>query len=142
MRHAAMLAGAVLLAGCAPPPEVTGRALYGAHCAVCHGADARGGAGPDLTAIRADAGGVFPTLRVLDHIDGYARVRAGPTAMPEFGAALQEGGLVMVASGDGGRTPVPERLVALAAYLESVQRQAAARQEGFVASGAAFGFGT
>lgn len=33
----------------APPPD--GAAIYGARCAVCHGADGSGGAGPDLRGI-------------------------------------------------------------------------------------------
>ncbi len=61
------------LMACAPSPEVTGRALFQDHCAACHGAEAQGGAGPDLTGIAGREGGVFPSLAVMEHIDGYAR---------------------------------------------------------------------
>ena len=59
---------------------------------------------------------------VMSVIDGYTRRTAGNVTMPEFGADLQAGDLVLVDTGDGIVTPTPERLVALAEYLESVQR--------------------
>lgn len=122
---------AVGLLACAPRPEVTGRALFAEHCAACHGADARGGGPlaeglsrdvPDLTRIGARNGGVFPMARVMSQIDGYRRARAGDVVMPEFGAALQAGELVLFDSGDGIVSPTPERLVDLALYLRSIQR--------------------
>jgi len=46
---AAMAQGGAAPAASAPPSAETGRALFAAHCARCHGADARGSAqGPDL----------------------------------------------------------------------------------------------
>lgn len=134
MRIRAVLAGVAACAGilaCAPPPEVTGRALYQDFCVSCHGPSGRGGgpeaaerglAVPDLTLISARNGGRFPMAGVMSTIDGYTRRRAGPIVMPEFGVALQEGPLVLVDTGDGIVTPTPERLVALAEYLRSIQR--------------------
>lgn len=127
----AALAVALGLAACAPPPDVTGRALFADFCTGCHGTDARGGGPlaqgldrpvPDLTLIAARAGGVFPTARVMSVIDGYTRRQEGNVTMPEFGVALQEGPLVLFDTGDGVMTPTPEPLVQLAAYLESLQR--------------------
>ncbi len=113
------------LAGCAPftGPEA-GRTLYTQNCASCHGADARGGAQiPDLTQITARAGGSYPQDRVLDKLDGYAR---GQTAyagaeMPNFGDLLT-GRLTRVQSATGLSREMPEKIVALDAYLRSIQR--------------------
>lgn len=118
------------LAACMPPPEVTGRALYSEFCVSCHGAEGRGD-GPraaaldrapaDLTGISARNGGVFPMASVLSTIDGYTRARENNLTMPEFGVMLEDGPLVMIDTGDGILTPTPERLVALAEYLRSIQ---------------------
>ena len=58
----------------------------------------------------------------MSQIDGYRRARAGDVVMPEFGAALQAGELVLFDTGDGIVSPTPERLVDLALYLRSIQR--------------------
>ncbi len=124
-----ILAGAGLLA-CAPPPEVTGRALYGEFCVSCHGTEGRGD-GPaaggldrkpaDLTRIAARNGGTFPLARVISTIDGYTRAREDNLTMPEFGVMLEDGPLVLVDTGDGIPTPTPERLLALAEYIRTLQ---------------------
>lgn len=127
------LAAAGLLAACVPQPDdqPTGRALYGEFCADCHGA---GGAGDgpvaallpkapaDLTGISARNGGRFPLARVMSTIDGYSRLADHASIMPEMGPVLQEGRPVMVDTGDGVQTPVPPRLLALARYVESLQK--------------------
>ena len=101
---------------------------FAENCAACHGATGRGdvaaGAGlsprpADLTGLAARNGGVFPTTRVMAYIwrgEGAAAHRA----MPNF-AGLMEGALVPYDGGDGIDTPTPERLVALAEYLKTVQ---------------------
>ena len=121
------------LAACADreEPEVSGRAVYQDYCVTCHGVSGRGD-GPaagglaqkpaDLTRITARNGGTFPQVRVMSVIDGYTRRDQHGTTMPEMGPVLQEGRLVVVDTGDGVMTPTPERLVALADYLESIQR--------------------
>lgn len=94
------------------------------NCVACHGADARGGAQlPDLTQIAARAGGVYPQGRVLDKLDGYARgaVVYGGAEMPNFGDLLT-GRLTRVETPQGLSRPLPERIVALEAYLRSLQR--------------------
>ncbi|MDD7969811.1 c-type cytochrome [Roseinatronobacter alkalisoli] len=121
----AALTGLFIIAGCTPftTPQA-GRALYGQNCAACHGADARGGAQvPDLTALARRHGGDYPQAMVLDKLDGYARGQnayAG-AEMPEFGHLLT-GRLTRVRTGRGLTRPLPERIVALDAYLRSIQQ--------------------
>lgn len=125
MRTVLALSLAAVLAGCSPwtSPQA-GRALYEQNCAACHGADARGGAQvPDLTQITARAGGTYPQMRILDKLDGYAQ---GQTAyagseMPNFGDLLT-GRLSRVQTPSGLSRPLPEKIVALDAYLASIQR--------------------
>lgn len=119
------------LAACAPERQVSGRALYDAYCLSCHGATGRGD-GPaaaglphppaDLTGIAARNGGSFPMVRVMSVIDGYTRRGDRASVMPELGAALQEGPVILYDAGDGVATPTPANLVALAEYLRKLQR--------------------
>lgn len=125
MRPVLALSFAAALVGCSPwtSPQA-GRALYDQNCAACHGADARGGAQvPDLTQITARAGGTYPRMRILDKLDGYAQ---GQTAyagaeMPNFGDLLT-GRLLRVQTPSGLSRPLPEKIIALDAYLASIQR--------------------
>lgn len=132
LRPLALLAAAVAgIAACAPTKVVTGADLYGDFCASCHGASGVGD-GPaaallekkpaDLTRISARNRGHFPLTQVLSTIDGYTRAAEGDHVMPEFGAMLSGGPTVLVDSGDGIKTPTPAHLVALAQYLQSIQR--------------------
>lgn len=115
----------LVAAGCSPfaTPQA-GRALYNQNCVACHGADARGGAQmPDLTTLAQRHGGEYPQILVLDKLDGYAR---GQTAyagaeMPEFGHLLT-GRLTRVQTERGLSRPLPEPIVALDAYLQSIQQ--------------------
>lgn len=129
---AAMFFMAGVVVACArndmPEPE-DGRMLFAENCAICHGADGKGGGPaaegmdpqpPDLTQISARNGGVFPTSMVLSAIDGYTRQPAAED-MPEFGALL-EGPMVPVDTGGPLMTPTPRPLAALAAYLELIQK--------------------
>lgn len=118
------LAGCVGQGGVGPDPTRD----FSEYCAACHGAGGRGdgpageGLSPkpaDLTGLAAQNGGVFPTTRVMAYIwrgEGAAAHRA----MPAF-APLLEGSLIPYDGGDGIETPTPERLVALAEYLKTVQ---------------------
>ena len=130
MRQAGAMAvlAMIAVAGCANEVE-TGRASYTSLCAECHGDDGTGD-GPsslaltakpaDLTQISKRNGGAFPRTAIMAKIDGYAKGEPHYGAMPAFWPLL-EGRTVLVETGDGILTPTPEPLVALAAYLESIQ---------------------
>lgn len=133
MRTFTLVLALAALWGCTeaemPQPQ-EGRALYNQSCAACHGSDGRG-AGPgaaalamvpaDLTGIAARNQGRFPRAAVMSKVDGYARAEPAHAGMPAFGALLS-GELIPFDSGDGRQTPTPRRLVALVAYLETIQR--------------------
>ncbi len=117
------LPAACVVAACATndmPGPSQGQLLFAQNCTSCHGADATGGVGPDLTRIAARNGGTFPRAAVLSQIDGYGRGSLSEDLMPEFGSLL-EGDTVPVEV-DGTLTPTPSPLAALLAYLESVQQ--------------------
>ncbi|WP_299694705.1 cytochrome c [uncultured Tateyamaria sp.] len=130
-----VLAAGFVLAACAPDdrePDVSvdhGQALYARDCAVCHGDNGKGagaaslGLGvlpPDLTTLSAQNRGIFPRDFVMSVIDGYNRRDHPSSAMPEFGNN-DLGPTVQVEDG-GVSTPIPSDLIALAAYLESIQQ--------------------
>lgn len=126
-----LVAGLALAAACTQPSEPQGALLYVENCTGCHGLTGQGDgplAGdygidvPDLTLISARNGGVFPMADVMSTIDGFTRVQHGNVVMPEFGALLEDGPIVSFDSGDGIPTPTPAALVALAEYLETLQR--------------------
>jgi mono/diheme cytochrome c family protein len=131
----ALLAVLPLAACVAEPEPPSGASLFAQSCAVCHGPDGRGTgraaagqdvAPPDLTTIAARNGGVFPRNQVMSIIDGYRRGQHFSPAMPEFGAG-DLGRMIIVENPDGTGTPIPENLLALADYLESIQREASER---------------
>jgi cytochrome c1 len=106
-----------------------GATLFADNCAACHGADAKGAGEfgvqlfnipPDLTQLSAENGGVFPMDYVLGVIDGFDREPHFSAAMPEFGEG--DLGPTVIVEEDGLGTPVPARLLALAAWLETVQQ--------------------
>lgn len=106
-----------------------GETLYLQKCAACHGNDGRGGGPeslglgappPDLTTLSAQNRGVFPQNFVMSVIDGFDRRNHLNSVMPEFGNE-DLGPTVQVEDG-GTTTPTPSDLIALAAYLESIQR--------------------
>ena len=108
-----------------------GQSTYSQFCASCHGPAGKGDGEvsstltrtvPDLTGIAARNGGVFPQVAVMTTIDGYFRRESHGGVMPEFGPMLEEGRLVLVETGGGVMTPTPERLIALADYLETLQQ--------------------
>lgn len=118
----------VALGACVHEP-IDGRTAFENDCASCHGNDARGGGNfgrqliqqpPDLTLLAVNNGGIFPLNYVMSTIDGFARAPHFSGAMPEFGAG--DMGDIVIVENDGLGTPVPMRLLALADYLESVQR--------------------
>jgi mono/diheme cytochrome c family protein len=113
----------------AAPPDrligsVEGPALFKAYCAVCHGADAKGG-GPmakslkaspaDLTHITSRNGGSFPLARLRRVISGEEVVAGGHGSreMPVWGPIFSQ----VDRDQDLGRVRVDN----LARYLETLQ---------------------
>jgi mono/diheme cytochrome c family protein len=113
----------------APQPDrvigsIDGRTLFKAYCAVCHGADAKGG-GPmakslkvspsDLTHIAARNGGSFPLARMRRVISGEDAVSAGhgTREMPVWGPIFSQ----VDRDQDLGRVRVDN----LARYIETLQ---------------------
>lgn len=132
---AGLVAGVAITLGLAactttmPAPQA-GRALYMDYCSTCHGETGKGD-GPlardwatppaDLTAITRRNGGTFPLAQVMSKIDGYGRSGLKGETMPEMGQVFQDARQVLVDTGDGAATPVPEPLFELAEYLRSIQ---------------------
>lgn len=123
------LFAALALAGCMPAGQSAftsvevGRNVYAANCVACHGASATGTeAGPDLTRITARAGGVWPQRAVLDKIDGYGSgdVTHRGLEMPNMGD-MMTGPLERVQTPQGRSRPLPRQVIALEAYLRSLQ---------------------
>ena len=112
-----------VLAGCNPFASApVGSRYFAQDCAACHGERGRGAeGGPDLTGLATREGG-FPRRAVLNRLDGYGRGLFVPDAavMPDMGH-LMTGRLMEADLGRGARRMVPERIVALTNYLESIQ---------------------
>ena len=129
-----MMAGLVAVcavgAAAQDPDPAAGQALFAAHCAQCHGADATGNGPmaeilavptPDLTQLAARNGGVFPMEAVARQIDGRAPVLAHGGTMPIFGPFLSSDGQAVfrLPSGQPMMTGMP--VAALIVWLEGVQ---------------------
>ena len=106
-----------------------GKALFDAHCVVCHGPEARGDGimaalltiqPADLTRLSVLNDGVFPMARVVRKIDGTTELLAHGGAMPIFGTILQGPSSAVVAP-DGSDVVAPEAIANIAAWLETVQ---------------------
>ncbi|MCX7564843.1 c-type cytochrome [Sulfitobacter sp. F26169L] len=105
-----------------------GTALYDQHCAVCHGADARGKGPlapalivqpPSLTEL-TKRNDVFPTVRVVQRIDGSDPLVAHGSPMPIYGPFFEEKDAVIKSeSGQPIMTSIP--IADLVAYLKHVQ---------------------
>lgn len=121
-----------LVAACAPEPKAeasAGRNDFLSLCADCHGTQGRGD-GPlaegmtprpvDVTRVAAQNGGVFPTARVMGHVEGFTMGRS-ETPMPSFGDVMS-GPTVPYDTGDGRPVPTSKRLVALIEYVEGIQQ--------------------
>jgi cytochrome c len=103
---------------------VSGKDMYTAYCAVCHGTDGKGG-GPaasalkipptDLTLLSKNNGGKYPALKVAASIRGESALPAhGSKDMPVWGA------LFWSMSG-GHESEVQQRTANLTQYIESLQ---------------------
>lgn len=121
---------ALLVAACGGERAVTrGAALYMQNCAICHGADMRGGGGAgveglsgtpaDLTLLARDAGGVFPRARVVEIIGNYADGRQpGRIMQPFSGLVAEQTTRVRIIEG---RLRVPKPQADLLAWIEAMQ---------------------
>ncbi|MBW4707581.1 c-type cytochrome [Roseobacter sp. YSTF-M11] len=107
-----------------------GAVLFSENCAVCHGADARGGGGagvaglsktpPDLTVLAADNGGEFPLGETLATLEGYADGGLrGRQMVPFNDLASDDKRRVRL---ERGRARVARPLADLMQYLRDVQR--------------------
>jgi mono/diheme cytochrome c family protein len=126
---AATLSLIVPLSPAAAEDFAAGRTEYLAACAACHGeaADGNGpiasmfsGRVPALTNLAAANDGVFPTLAVMQIIDGRTAVRAHGDPMPLFGNRY-EADAVDTAGIYGAEQIVRARLTELVLYLQSIQ---------------------
>jgi len=107
-----------------PTSPVSGKEMYTAYCAVCHGADGKGG-GPaasalktpptDLTLLSKNNGGKYPALRVSASIRHESELPAhGSKEMPVWGS------LFWNMSG-GHESEVQQRTANLTHYIETLQ---------------------
>ena len=103
---------------------VSGKDMFKAYCAVCHGEDAKGN-GPaasalktspsDLTLLSKNNGGKFPALKVSSTIRGEGGFPAhGSKEMPVWGPLFWD------LSG-GHESEVQQRVANLTKYVESIQ---------------------
>ena len=103
-------------------PSLEGKDLYREYCAVCHGADAKGG-GPaasalkkqpsDLTELSHKNNGKFPTLSVQMAIKGNGVLEHGTPDMPMWGSIFSNTGQE--------RDLGDMRVMALLRYVEQIQ---------------------
>ena len=134
----ALVAAAVALSASAAFADdsviVLGRAAYGAHCAICHGSDAKGGGElaqmltvkpANLTTLKErDPGKAFPFSEVYQVISlGKSAPGHGTSQMPIWGSyfradALKDRGV----NGDDADFIAVGRALSLAYYLESIQQ--------------------
>ncbi len=124
------LGTALVVAACTPQARVAGAAAdYAENCVACHGPEGRGNGPaavgmmpppPDLTLLSRQNEGVFPKARVMGQLIGNTMGRS-EAHMPIF-EELRDGPVVMFDDGSGNPVATPARVVALADYLQSLQR--------------------
>ena len=110
---------------------VLGEETYFDACAGCHGGAGRGD-GPmagvltvpvaDLSGLTARNGGSFPTFLVIHAIDGRSGLRGHGGPMPIFGM-LMRGDAGVIDAPDGTPVITSARILALTAYLETLQEE-------------------
>ncbi|MGA9251934.1 MAG: c-type cytochrome [Roseobacter sp.] len=121
---------ALSLAACGQERDISrGAALYVQNCAICHGADLRGGGGvgvrglnripTDLTVLAVRNGGNFPRAEVIGILQGYGSGTQSGRIMRPF-AHLNKDKRRRVRTEDG-RVSLPAPQAALLAYLEAAQ---------------------
>lgn len=114
-----------------PPGPALGAYLFRTHCAVCHGAEAKGDGPlverlnflpPDLTQLARRAGGRYAADTVQRIIDGRKPVKGhGGPQMPVWGDAFKN------SEYGYSEKQVKEKVRALVDYLETLQEKAAVK---------------
>ena len=107
-----------------PTSPVSGKEMFATYCAVCHGADAKGG-GPaaaalknrptDLTQLSAKNGGKYPELFVVATLSGREVDAHGSQEMPIWGDLFRSLG------GSDRSDIVHMRIGNLTSYIGSIQ---------------------
>jgi len=121
-----LLAGSLAARAETSTPESAGKARFMDYCAVCHGADAKGG-GPfatllnkkpsDLTTLSQRNEGEFPFNRVYETIDGRTMPGAhGTEQMPIWGGQWKSSASL------GNETGVRGQILETILYLRSIQQ--------------------
>lgn len=106
-----------------------GEAAYRRYCSACHGMEGRGDGvvggfmtprPPDLTLLAKNNGGTFPTLRVINIIDGRETVRAhGESEMPVWGEVFTR----QRSQATNARAQVRGQVQEITSYLQAIQQQ-------------------
>lgn len=133
-RLAISISAAVALGACAHSGDSrsaagqSGKGLFEAHCARCHGPQARGDGPdahtletpvPDLTRVAARNGGEFPAEKVYRIIDGQWEIPAhGSRPMPLWGYEFFGG----EGDDESEHREASKKIDRLVAYLASLQR--------------------
>jgi mono/diheme cytochrome c family protein len=109
--------------GAVPTSPASGKEMFGAYCASCHGADGKGN-GPavpalrkqpaDLTLLARQSGGKFPAMRVTATIRDGGLAAHGSKDMPVWGPILRS-----VSSENPG--VADQRVSNLVNYIQSIQ---------------------
>ena len=107
-----------------PTSPASGKEMYTSYCAVCHGADGKGG-GPaasalktlpaDLTMLSKNNGGKFPAMKVSSILRGTSDLSAhGSKDMPVWGPLFRS-------MSGGHESEVQQRVANLTQYVETLQ---------------------
>jgi len=106
----------------APTSAASGKEMFDAYCAACHGADGKGNGPaasalkklpPDLSLLAQKNGGTFPTMRVMSSIRDVTQNVHGSKDMPVWGPVLKS-----VSPNDA---TVAQRISNLTGYIQSLQ---------------------
>ncbi|MBX3026892.1 cytochrome c [bacterium] len=106
-----------------------GEAAYRRYCSACHGMAGKGDGvvgglmtprPADLTVLAKNNGGTFPTLRVINIIDGRETLRAhGESEMPVWGEVFTR----QRSQATNARAQVRGQVQEITSYLQSIQQQ-------------------